>query len=163
MRFRAEHRFPAAPLAVVAALADAELARSIALPDLAPPEVLASEDDGTRARLQLRYEYVGDLDPIARRLLGRRRLTFVQELCLDRDTLTGTLSIAVEADPRQIRGDAIVELVADGTATVRRIAGDFAVRVPLVGATAERKILPGVLRRLDVEATAIAAHVAACP
>ena len=39
------------------------------------------------------------------------------------------------------------------------IAGDFRVRVPLIGGTAERRIVPGIMRRLDVEAEALRARV----
>jgi len=56
-----------------------------------------------------------------------------------------------------LNGEAEVAITAidDGTRTRRRIAGDLHVRVPLVGGTAERRIVPGLVRRLDVEAEAI--------
>jgi hypothetical protein len=37
----------------------------------------------------------------------------------------------------------------------RRISGDLRVKLPLVGSTAERRIVPGLVRRLDVEAAAL--------
>jgi Protein of unknown function (DUF2505) len=43
----------------------------------------------------------------------------------------------------------------DGGGTVRRIDGELVVRAPLIGGTAERRIVPGLLRRLDVEAHAL--------
>ncbi|MER3453165.1 MAG: hypothetical protein C4344_05875, partial [Acidimicrobiia bacterium] len=76
MRFRTEHRFVAAPAEVVAALVDPDFHAGLRLPDLAPVEVLAAGEGWIR----LRYEFVGSLDPLARRLLAGRPLRWVQEL-----------------------------------------------------------------------------------
>ena len=160
MRFQVDHRFPAAPAAVAALMVDAEFQQRVELPDLALPTVVAHARSGEGARLVLRYEYVGSLDPIARRVIGKRKLTWLQTLELDVSNGRGRLSIVAEADPDRLHAEATVALSADGlAATVRSIAGDFSVEVPLVGGTAERRILPGVIRRLDVEAAAVAAQL----
>jgi len=154
--FRAEHRFAAAPIVVAAVLRDPAFHTALDLPDLGRPEVLAADEHG----LRLRYAWTGDLDPIARRLLGDRPLTWIQEMRLDPETLAGTLTFAAEADPDRLNGDARVAITAEGTGAVRRITGRLRVRVPLVGSAAERRILPGLLRRLDVEAAAVSARLA---
>lgn len=153
MDFRTEHRFAAPPAAVAAVLRDPAFHLGLDLPDLGRPEIVDAAPDGSR--LRLRYAWIGSLDPIARRLLGDRPPTWIQEMTLDPVTLTGTLAFAAEADPDRLNGDARVEIVAEGARAVRRIAGRLRVRVPLVGSTAERRILPGLLRRLDVEAAAV--------
>lgn len=151
VRFRAEHRFAAAADAVMALLVDPAFHRQLRLPDLELLEVVDSATDG-QSRLRLRYDFVGRLDPIARQLLGGRRLTWSQELHLDRTTGAGRLSFQADAAPRQLHGEAQVAVeLADG-ATVRRVEGELVVAVPLFGGKAERRIVPGLLHRLDIEA-----------
>lgn len=160
MRFTAEHFFPAPPAAVAALLVDPEFMTGVALPDLALPTVV-THTGGDDARLQLRYEYVGSLDPIAKRVIGGHRLVLIQDLRLDRRTGRGHLTFTAEAAPDRLRARATVEISVAATGSVRRLSGEFSVRVPVVGGTAERRILPGVLRRLDVEAGAVSARLQA--
>jgi hypothetical protein len=84
MRFEAEQRFPGvAAQAVAALLVDPEFEARVELPDLSLPELVEHRVDGSETVLRLRYQYVGELDPIAVRLLGGKKLTWVQELRLD--------------------------------------------------------------------------------
>jgi hypothetical protein len=157
MRFRAEHEFPAPPAAVAEILCDPAFHLALDLPDLSRPEVVSHSTDGTERAVALRYTFVGHLDPVARRLLAGRKLTWIQELHLDEATGEGRLSFSAEAEADRLYGSAAVTLtgLADGTRTRRRIEGEFFVKVPLVGGTAERRIVPGLVRRLDVEAAAL--------
>jgi Protein of unknown function (DUF2505) len=163
MRFEVEHDFPASRARVADVLCDAAFHTHLDLPDLSRPEVVASSVDGTTRLLRLRYEYVGRLDLIARKIVGGRTLTWIQELRLDTATYTGTLSFSAEEDAGRLNGMAEVAIAAaDGEEhSRRRVAGDLHVRVPLVGATAERRIVPGLVRRLDVEAAALAKELTA--
>jgi hypothetical protein len=161
MHFRAEHTFPAEPARVAALMVDPDFEGSVALPDLSPPTVLEHDTSGTEHVLRLRYEYVGQLDPIARRLLGNRSLTLIQTVTLDPATGTGTLTLEAEADPRRLHGRAGITLTEHGGSTTRTLEGDFTVKVPVIGGTAERKLLPGVLSRFDVEAAALTARLRA--
>jgi hypothetical protein len=157
MDFSVEHRFAAPAAAVAALMVDPEFEGTVELPDLALPEVLEHGRVGNEAVLRLRYEFTGHLDPIARRVVRNRTLTFVQEVRLDTGTGQGRLRLTVEADPDRVHGAATIRIDADGDGTsIRRMRGAFKVSVPLIGGTAERAILPGVLRRMDVEATALA-------
>ena len=45
-------------------------------------------------------------------------------------------------------------LEPSGEGTVRRLHGELVVAIPGVGRMAERRIVPGLLRRLDIEAEA---------
>jgi hypothetical protein len=158
VRFQVEHVFPGPPAAVADILCDPAFHAALDLPDLSRPEVVESEANATLRTLRLRYEFVGHLDPIARRILAGRRLTWIQELRLDPRSGTGTLTFEAESEPDRLHGSADVRLTAiDDTGTRRRIAGEFFVRVPLVGGTAERRIVPGLVARLDVEAAALTA------
>jgi len=157
MRFEAEHDFPGSCAAVAALLCDPEFQTQLGLPDLSLPTVVSCADDGPARELTLRYEYVGQLDPIARKVIGGRDLTWIQALRLDTTSFRGTLTFSAEAAPDRLNGRADLVLAADGDARChRRIAGDLHVRVPLVGGTAERRIVPGLLIRLHVEAAAVA-------
>jgi hypothetical protein len=162
VHFSVEHDFPAPCAAVVDVLCDPAFHTQLELPDLTLPDVVGSSTDGTRRVLRLRYEYTGQLDPIARKILGGRKLTWIQELRLDSASCSGTLSFSAEEDPGRLNGAAEVAIVALGDERSRRhIAGDLYVRVPLVGGTAERRIVPGLVRRLDVEAAALSKELMA--
>lgn len=151
-RFTAEHRFGAPVHQVAALLVDPDFHRDLELPDLSLPEVLAADVDGDRHHLQLRYEFVGSLDPIAQRLLGGRRLTWLQDVDLDRSTGKGSLRFAAEAEPKKLHGKSAFTIEADGDGAVRRLQGELTVAVFGVGGMAEKRIVPGLRRRLDIEA-----------
>jgi hypothetical protein len=157
VRFDVEHEF-AAPCAPVAALlCDAAFHRDLELPDLGRPEVLDDATEGPVRRLRLRYEYTGTLDPVAQRIAGNQRIAWVQEIRLDTDRFTGTLTFTAERDAGIVQGGADVAITAlDGDRSRRRISGDLRIRIPVLGGTAERRIVPGLVRRLDVEAAAVA-------
>jgi hypothetical protein len=162
VKFSSDHEFPAPPAAVATLLCDPDFQKSYDLPDLGRPEVVLHTSDGNARHLRLRYEYLGQLDPIARRLLGNRKLTWIQDLELDLATTRGTLKFSAEAEPDRLYGNAQVALDAVGADGARRhIEGDLYVRVPLVGGTAERRIVPGLVSRLDVEAAAVTAALKA--
>jgi hypothetical protein len=154
VHFVAKHRFAAPVEAVIAGLTDPAFHRELQLPDL---ELLDVNDhtNGTETVLRLRYDFIGQLDPLARRLLGGRRLTWLQELRLDRASGAGRLTFEAEADPRRLHGRADVALAPDDGGTRRLLEGELVVAVPVVGSSAERRIVPGLLRRLDIEANAL--------
>jgi hypothetical protein len=163
VRFSAEHDFAASRARVVDVWCDPEFHRGLDLPDLSRPDLLAHDVDGTTRVVRLRYEYTGQLDPAARKIVGNRKLTWIQELRIDTASYTGALTFSVDQGGDRLNGDATVALTTnDGDEHTRRsIAGDLRVRVPLIGGAAERRIVPGVVRRLDVEAAALATELAA--
>jgi hypothetical protein len=155
MRFQVEHRFHGSPSAVAALLADPGFYADLVLPDVSQPVVLDHHTDGHLANLRFRYVFEGDLDPRARRLLGSGRLAWIQEVQVNSATNSGKLNFHAEADPKRLHGAADFELIAAGEGTLRRMSGELVVSVPMVGKWAERKIQPGLLRRLDLEAAAL--------
>ncbi len=161
MRFQVEHRFAAPVGAVADVLVDPAFHRDLELPDLRLLEVVDHRDDGDDALLSLRYEYVGHLDPVVRRLLGDRRLTWVQELVVGRSRGAGRLTFAVEADRDRLHGVAHFTLRPENEETVWALHGEVRVAIPLVGRTAERRVLAGFLARLGLEARHISDHLAA--
>jgi len=162
VRFEVEHEFPASCAKVADVLCDPAFHTQLDLPDMSRPEVLTTSADGTTRVLRLRYEYTGQLDSIARKVIGGRKLTWIQELRLDTTSYTGTLTFSAEEEPDRLNGSADVTITSlDGDHARRRITGDLHVRIPLVGGTAEKRIVPGLVRRLDVEAEALTAEFAA--
>jgi hypothetical protein len=160
VHFEVEHEFPGSCAAVAAVLCDPDFHTNLELPDLGRPTVVERGEDGGHRRLTLRYEYIGQLDPIARKVIAGRELTWIQALRIDTTTFAGTLTFSAEAAPDRLNGRADVALVTAGDERcTRRIGGDLHVKFPLVGGTAERRIVPGLLIRLDVEAAALAAKL----
>jgi hypothetical protein len=155
MRFQAEHQFNGSPSEVAALLTDPRFYETLVLPDVSEPEVLESSADAQRSLLRVRYEFTGNLDGMARRLLGKDRLAWIQRVTVEHSTDSGELNFSAEADPKRLHGSAHFELRADDGGCVRRLAGELVVAVPLIGSRAERKIVPGVVRRLDIEAQGI--------
>jgi hypothetical protein len=151
MHFSAEHRFHGPPQAVAALLADPGFYLDLDLPDLSRPVVIDRDEDGSK--LRLRYEFTGSLNPLARRLIGPDRLAWIQEIHVGAGS--GELIFNAEADPTRLHGSARFTLLADDGGTVRRLEGELIVAVPLVGGKAERQIVPGLLRRLDIEAESL--------
>jgi hypothetical protein len=155
VRFHAEHHIGGSAEAVAALLVDSAFYLHLALPDLSLPELVDQESEGDHARLRLRYEFVGSLDPIAQRLLGSSRLAWIQEVRVDKTAGTGALSFEAEKDPRRLHGTADFVLTEAGGGILRRIDGELVVAVPGIGRMAERRIVPGLLRRMDIEAQAM--------
>ncbi len=156
MRFSADHELPAPPADVVAVWLDPAFHEQLDLPDLSRPEVVEASTTGTTSVVRLRYEFTGHLDPVVRKLLGNRKLTWVQDLHFDLALLRGRLTFAAEADAKRLHGDADVTLEATGEGTTHRhIAGDLHVRIPVIGGSGEKRIVPGLVARLDVEAAAL--------
>ena len=160
--FAAEHEFDAPPARVAAAMTSAEFVGSLRLPDLEPPEVLGRETGTDGTRLRYRYRFVGKLDPIARRILGNDRISWVQEVRIDNANERGSLSVIADAQPERLRfsGDYRLEATPAG-GTVRSLNGDFSIKVPVIGRRAENHVLPGLLRRIDLEADAMRDWLAA--
>ena len=158
MQFERAHDFGGSVEAVARIMSDPDFQTALELPDLSRPTVVAHDVDGAAHRLTLRYQYVGQLDPIAQKVVGGRAITWVQDLKLDVATGAGTLTFTADGVAGRADGSATVAISATGDgASRRRIRGEFRVRIPLVGGKAERAIVPGLERRLDVEADAVAA------
>jgi hypothetical protein len=157
MRFSADHVLPGPPADVVAVWLDPRFHETLDLPDLSRPEVVEASTTGTASLLRLRYEFTGHLDPVVRKLLGNRKLTWIQDLHFDMVMMRGRLTFAAEADAKRLYGDADVTLESTGgNETRRHITGELHVRIPVIGGSGEKRIVPGLVTRLDVEAAALA-------
>jgi hypothetical protein len=154
--FNAKHQFTASPDEVAAGMTDAEFVSGLTLPDVSAPEVLDRVDDADGVVLRARYRFVGSLDPLARRILGGDRISWVQEVRVDPSKRAGTLTVRpdVQADRLRCQGDYELEPIEDG-GTRRVLHGSLSIKVPLIGGRAEGLILRGLLKRIDLEAAAL--------
>jgi Protein of unknown function (DUF2505) len=155
VRFHAEHHFTASSQAVLTLLSTPGFYLELDLPDLSRPELLDHHQDGEVAVVHLRYVFEGHLDPIAQGLLGSSRLAWIQEVRVDRAAEAGTIGFHAEKAPRKLHGTADFVMVASGDGSVRQLDGNLVVAVPGIGRMAERRIVPGVVARLDIEARAV--------
>jgi hypothetical protein len=161
VHFEREHDFAGTVEQVASLMSDDGFQSVLDLPDLARPDVVAHDVDGTVHHLTLRYEYIGQLDPIAQKVVGGRKITWVQDLRIDVATGIGTLGFTADGVGGRAEGSATVTVTTTGDASCRRVIdGDFRIKIPLVGGKAEKAIVPGLARRLDVEADAVAAELA---
>ena len=156
MRLSASHIFSAPAAAVCVGMADADFYASLDLPDLERPELLVRSEHGARVDIHLRFTYTGRLDPVARRIVGRDRVTWVQRLVVDAAARSCALLVEPEIGvvPVSCTGTFTMH-DADGDQCLRTLAGDLRVKVPVIGGRAERSLAPGITRRLDREAAAL--------
>jgi hypothetical protein len=158
MHFEVQHELSGPPAAVGAILCDPAFHQGLELPDVSAPEVVEHSTSGASCVCKLRYEFTGHLDPIAQKVVAGRKLEWNQDLKLDCETGRGTLGFSASVDPKRLNGEATIALdPLDGTRTRLTIAGDLRVRIPLLGGRAEKAIVPGVVRRLEVEVDGIEA------
>src|SRR5690349_16905794 len=107
-------------------MSDPDFQTALDLPDLSRPTVVTHDVDGTAHRLTLRYQYVGQLDPIAQKVVGGRAITWVQDLRIDVSTGVGTLGFTADGAGGRVDGSATVAITATGDGSCRRrISGDF--------------------------------------
>jgi hypothetical protein len=158
--FSAQHEFDATPAMVAATMTDPDFVSTVELPDLERAEVLEHHAGHEGRVIRYRYRFVGRLDPIARRVLGKDRISWVQEVRVDAGDAHGVLAVVpdVRADRLKFAGEYRLE-AHDGT-TVRSLQGELSIKVPLIAGRAEQHILPGLLRRIDLEADALRAWLA---
>jgi hypothetical protein len=155
MHFKVTHTFSATVQAVEAGTTDPAFYQQLQLPDVAAIEVQERRVDDTATTLRVRFVYGGQLDSIARRVVGSQQLSWIQTIAVDTERHGGGLDAVAESRPDRLTAKATFTLVADGERTVRRLEGDLRVRFPVVGGRAEQRIVPGLLRRLDLEAAAL--------
>jgi hypothetical protein len=160
VRFAVEHRFIAAIDAVEQAMTDAGFYAQ--LDDMAgvkAPQLVDRRERGTTIELSVRYVFAGELPSVARRVLGRGELAWVQHSTVDlvRHRIDFTVEPESHAELVRCFGAYLFRDVRPppDAETVRTISGELQVRVPLLAARAERAIASGLVERLDAEAGAL--------
>ncbi|MFZ4584926.1 MAG: DUF2505 family protein [Acidimicrobiia bacterium] len=156
MELRNTHRFQHALADIEDAMTDVAFYEQLDLPDVTKPEVLGREQNGRAVTIRLRYVFDGHLDPIVNTVLGNQEIAWAQTLVFDTAAHRGTLTIEPSVLADKVHCAADITLAAADDGCTRALAGQFAVRIPLLGGKAEGAIGPGIQRRLDIEANALA-------
>jgi len=162
MKLTATHIFSSPTAAVCEGMGDPDFYATLQLPDVESPELLVRTTKGTRVDIHVRFTYSGKLDPIARRIVGRDHVTWVQRLVIDSATQSCTLTVSPEGGvvPVDCAGTFALH-AADGEQCLRTLNGDLRIKVPIIGSRAEKSLAPGIMRRLDLEAQALDEYLGA--
>lgn len=160
MKLQSSHTFEHGLADVEDAMTDPAFYEQLELPDVTKPELLGREVDGPSITVRLHYVFTGHVDAIVHRVLGNDDIAWTQTLAFDTGAGRGTLTIEPSVLAGQVRCSADIVLTGDSTRCTRTLEGEFKVGVPLLGGRAENAIGPGIQRRLDIEAAALADWVA---
>jgi hypothetical protein len=114
-------------------------------PKLGSPELLDQQEDGDKLHQRVRYRFVGQLSSVVTRFIDPSRLTWVEDVTLDRSTHRTVWKIVPDnyANLLSASGEFVLS-PAGPDATERRVEGDVKVRLPLVGRKAEAAIVSGL-------------------
>jgi hypothetical protein len=127
----------------------------------APELLAAAEDDGT-IRTSVRYAFDGAISGPAALVVDVDKLTWVIDTTYDTAAHTGTLVVVPDHYVGMLRCDGTLTLEDDGSgSTVETVTGRLEVKVPLVSGAAEKAILGGFTRHLELEAAAMASYCSA--
>ena len=153
MRFRIEQHFDGPLLAVEAAFVDADYLRRLGeLPKLGAPVLVDQEVVGDRVRQRVRYAFAGEVNAAVRKVVDPKRLTWVEESELDRQTHRTTWRIVPDHYGSMIRGHGTFSLSEVSAARTRRVTeAELRVNVPFVGGKVERAIVSGLKEHAAAE------------
>jgi hypothetical protein len=161
MRFSVAHRFAASVEAVETAMTDPDFFAELrTMPGVEPPALLSRRADGDRVLLDVRYVFSGDLPSVARSVLGRGELAWVQHSIVDLVRHRTDFTIEPEHHAALLDCKGIYLLRGATDHTTRTISGDLRVNVPLLAGRAERAITAGLVERLDAESEVLKRWIA---
>jgi len=158
--FVVEQRIALSGAAAVDAFADPSFYAALgSVPNIGAPEVLTAEDDGTVARLAIRFRFTGDLAPAARRVLDPAKLTWVQQSVVDRTARRFDFTIVPDnyGDRLESSGRATF---TEGSPTTERVEGRVTVHFPVVHRLVERAIVSGLTEHIAEQARVLVTYSA---
>jgi len=154
MDFDVQHTFDAPIDRVLTAMVDPAFYTTFTIPDIGPFSTTGPETDGDDLTLGVRYEYVGSLDPMVKRLAGGT-IVLLQDVTVNATTSSGLLNVQPEQHHELLQCTGTFAFAESNGATSRHLTGSLSVHVPILGGKAERSLLPGILDRLETEASAL--------
>lgn len=154
MKFGIQHTFLAPRAEVLDLVFDPDFNQNLELPDVGPPTLLDQRTVDSTRILITKMHYTGSVDPLLRRLAGSN-LSWTQTLSVDSRTGRGTLEIEPDVLSDRVQIDARIQFDDRDGRCIRNVEGRLDIRIPLVGSSAAKPLLKGILQRLDIEADAI--------
>jgi hypothetical protein len=162
VNFAVEHSIPAVPRLVAEALLDTEFQDSLdGLGPLSERTVLSQEPHGGGVIRRTRCVLGTRLPGAARRFIGGEDPSWVEEAIWDPAALRWTWVVIPEVGGDLLRARGRIDLIADGAATLRRVAGSVRVGVPIFGGRVESAIVAGLEGAYAEEASRLAAWLGA--
>jgi len=149
--------------AVLRALADPDYYAHLgeAVSTVRAPRLLSVARDAGVIHTSVRYAFDGTISGPAALVVDADKLTWVIETDYDTTEHTGTVVVVPDHYEGMLRCSGTLTLEERGSAeTLETVSGQLVVRVPLVSAAAEKAILGGFTRHLELEAAALAEYCA---
>jgi len=127
--------------------------------DTATPEVTNHSDDGNTLVCETFWQHTGQLDPMAKALLGGKPLTWVTTTTIDRASKTGTVNTVYMEGKIPGTCEAKVTYTEDGGSTTRELEGEIIVKIMMAGPTVEKRLVEAIEIRQELEAKALIARL----
>lgn len=155
MRFSFEQRFAAPPDAVLAALTDPDLYPTYSgLTKVAPPSVISRRDADGTVHLRLQMRFIAPLNAAVTAVVDPDKLSWVQDEVYDLARARASVRFDPDNYADRISCSGAYTFAPDPTdarRTVRRIEGEFKVKVFLVGGQVEKAMVSGLHEHYDEE------------
>jgi hypothetical protein len=149
--------------AVLGALADPDYYAHLgeAVSAVRAPQLLSVVRDADTIHTSVRYAFDGNISGPAALVVDADKLTWVIETDYDIAAHRGTVVVVPDHYEGMLRCSGTLTLEERGRGeTLETVSGQLVVRVPLVSAAAEKAILGGFTRHLELEAAALAEYCA---
>lgn len=124
------------------------------------PELLSASTATGSLVVRVRYSFAGTISGPAARVVDADKLSWVIETDYDPTVHVGTLVVVPDHYKGMLRCAGTLALTERDEGTLETVAGSLQVKVPFVGGAAEKAILGGLVRQLELEAAALAAWCA---
>ncbi|HYH51818.1 MAG TPA: DUF2505 family protein [Acidimicrobiia bacterium] len=153
MRFEISQDFTGPPDAVARIYTDPRFYELLGgMPKLGKPEVLDRREEGSTVHLAVRFRFTGNLSAAVTRVVDPNKLSWVEDSVHDLGRLTMTFRMKPDHYADRLRSEGTARYEPAGNGGTRRVTeGDLAVRVPLVGRSAEGAIVSGLRDHLAAE------------
>lgn len=160
MQFSHNVTYPASFEEVITANYSEEFWNSLTdMPDTATPKMTSHSDDGNTIVCETFWEHTGQLDPMAKALLGGKPLTWVQTATIDRATKTGKIVTVYMEGKIPGTCEAEVTYTEENGQTTRDLKGEIIVKIMMAGPTVEKRLVEAIEIRLGLEAKALIAYL----
>ncbi len=126
------------------------------IPELGSPQLLERRVEDHLVHHRVRYRFSGQLSAAVTSVVDPARLSWVEEVTLDRRTHRGQHRIVPDHYGDRLRCAYTTQLQPDAHHGAERLAeGELEVRFPLVGGKVERAIVSGLVERAELEAATL--------